>query len=50
MIRYVVGLVIGMDSAAMLAGDPDIVTVAAFGIGAGVEVLYAIAKRKGWAT
>lgn len=49
-IRYIVGIVIGMDSAAMLALDPDVVTVTALGIGAGVEVLYAIAKRKGWAT
>lgn len=49
-IRYIVGLIIGMDSAAMLAGDPDVVTVAALGIGAGVEVVYSIAKRKGWAT
>ena len=49
-IRYIVGAVIGMDAGATLAGDPDVVTVAALGIGAAVEVAYAFAKRKGWAT
>lgn len=49
-IRYIVGLIIGMDSAAMLSGDPDVVTVVALGIGAGVEIAYTVAKRKGWAT
>ena len=49
-IRYIVGAVIGMDAGATLAGDPDVVTVVALGIGAAVEVAYAFAKRKGWAT
>ena len=49
-IRYIVGAVIGMDGAATLAGDPDVVTVVALGIGAAVEVVYTLAKRKGWAT
>lgn len=49
-VRYVVGLIVGMDSAAMLAGDPDVITVAALAIGGAVEVLYGIAKRKRWAT
>jgi hypothetical protein len=50
LIRYIVGAVIGMDGAAILAGDPDVVTVVALGIGAAVEVAYTMAKRKGWAT
>ena len=50
LIRYGVGLVIGADAADMLAGDPDVVTLAALALGAGVEIVYALAKRKGWAT
>ena len=50
LIRYIVGAVIGMDGAAILVGDPDVVTVVALGIGAAVEVAYTMAKRKGWAT
>jgi len=49
-IRYVVGGIIGMESAEALAGDADVVFYAALCIGAAVEALYAIAKRKGWAT
>lgn len=49
-IRYVVGLVIGMDAAETLQGDPDVVTMIAAGIGLVVEVAYGLAKRKGWAT
>lgn len=49
-LRYVIGAVVGMAQGNMLAADPDLVTVVALGIGAGVELAYAIAKRKGWAT
>lgn len=49
-VRYVVGAIIGMDAASALAGDPDVITVVALGIGAAVEVAYGFAKRKGWAT
>ena len=49
-LRYIVGAVVGMDAGDALAGDPDVVTVVALGIGAAVEVLYAVAKRKGWTT
>lgn len=49
-LRYVIGGVIGAAQGDMLAADPDLVTVVALGIGAGVELAYAIAKRKGWAT
>jgi|TARA_R110000744_G_scaffold121840_1_gene226679 hypothetical protein len=50
LIRYVAAFIVGTNSAELLAGDPDIVTTLAFGIGAAVEASYAIAKRKGWAT
>ena len=49
-VRYIVGLVIGADASGIMAADPDVITVVAAGIGVSVEVLYAIAKRKGWAT
>lgn len=49
-IRYIVGAVIGMDAGAVLAGDPDVVTICALGIGAGVEAAYRIAKKRGWST
>ncbi|OOY15059.1 hypothetical protein [Thioclava sp. DLFJ4-1] len=49
-LRYVIGGIIGAAQADMLAGDPDLVTVLAMAIGALVEALYAIAKKKGWAT
>ena len=47
-IRYVVGLVIGADAADIAAGDPDLVTVVAAGVGIAVEVVYGVAKRRGW--
>ena len=50
LLRYGVGLVIGAAQADVLAADPDVVTVVALGIGALVEVGYAIAKRRGGAT
>lgn len=50
LIRYAVGLIVGADTAGILAADPDVITMAAVAIGGAVEVLYAIAKRKGWAT
>ena len=49
-LRYVIGGVIGAAQGDMLASDPDVVTVAALGLGAAVEAAYALAKRKGWAT
>ena len=49
-LRYLVGLTIGADYGNVLAGDPDVVTIVAMAIGAGVESIYALAKRKGWAT
>jgi hypothetical protein len=49
-LRYIIGGIIGAAQGDMLAADPDVVTVVALGIGAAVEVAYAVAKRKGWAT
>lgn len=49
-LRYAVGAVVGAAQGNLLAGDPDVVTAAALIIGATVEAVYAIAKRKGWAT
>jgi len=49
-IRYGVGAVIGMAQAERLAADADIVTVGALALGAAVESVYALAKRKGWTT
>lgn len=50
LVRYIVGIVVGPDLANTLAGDPDIITVVAVAIGAGVEALYALAKKYDWAT
>ena len=47
-IRYVVGLAIGTDAANIAAGDPDLVTVVAAGVGIAVEIVYGVAKRRGW--
>jgi hypothetical protein len=51
-LRYVAGFAIGgsMTLGNTLAADPDLVMYVALGIGATVEAVYAIAKRKGWAT
>ena len=49
-IRYAVGLIVGADQAGILAADPDLITIVAVAIGAAVEVVYSVAKRKGWAT
>ncbi|MEH6524402.1 hypothetical protein [Sulfitobacter sp.] len=49
-IRYAVGLIVGVDAADVLARDPDVVTVCALALGAAVEVIYAFAVRKGWTT
>ena len=48
LIRYGVGLVLGAHAADIAVGNPDIVTVAAGAVGAANEVIYSLAKRKGW--
>ena len=47
-IRYGVGLILGANAADIAVGNPDIVTVVAGAVGAANEVVYALAKRKGW--
>jgi hypothetical protein len=49
-LRYGVGAVFGMEVGGLLAGDPDVVLLVATGIGVATEVVYAYAKKKGWAT
>jgi len=49
-IRYAVGLIVGADAAGVAALDPDLITVVAVAIGGAVEVLYSLAKKKGWST
>lgn len=49
-LRYGVGALAGYAVGNQLAGDPDIVLIVAGGIGAAIEGLYVIARRKGWAT
>ena len=48
-LRYVVGIIVGMDAGEMLAGDPDVVTIGALALGSIIEAIYAMAVRKGWA-
>ncbi len=48
-IRYIVGVVIGLDAANVLAGDPDLVSVLALVVSAVVETLYTLAVKRGWA-
>ena len=50
LLRYGLGLVVGMSMAGQIAADPDMVMVAAGLIAAGVEGAYALAKRRGWTT
>lgn len=49
-IRYAVGIVIGADSADVLAANPDLITLVAAGVAVVVEGFYAWAKKKGWPT
>jgi len=47
-VRYIVGLVVGADTAGILAADPDVITIVAIGIGGAVEVIYTLAKKREW--
>ena len=49
-LRYIIGGIIGAAQGDMLAADPDVVTLVALGIGAGVEIAYAVAVKRGRAT
>ena len=51
-LRYLAGgLVLGSDAVGQrLAADPDVVLVTGLVIAGAVELIYAFAKRRGWAT
>jgi hypothetical protein len=50
-LRYIVGAFLGMEIGQELAGDPDIVMLAALGVGFALnEGWYFLAKRFGWST
>jgi hypothetical protein len=49
-LRYGIGYLAGSEVGEMLAMDQDAVLVLSLALGAAVEGLYVIAKRKGWAT
>lgn len=50
LLRYGVGITLGMEAGSLVAGDPDLISVVAIGVGALVEVVYTYAKKRGWAT
>jgi hypothetical protein len=50
LLRIGAGFFLGQGSGDALAGDPDVVFIAAGAIAAAVEAVYVMAKRKGWAT
>lgn len=49
-LRYGIGYLAGSEVGDMLAMDHDAVLMLSLGLGAAVEGLYVLAKRKGWAT
>jgi len=49
-LRYGIGYLAGSEIGDTLALDDDAVLMLSLALGAGVEGVYAVAKRKGWAT
>ena len=49
-LRYGIGYLAGSGAGEALALDADAVNMLALAMAAAVEGLYAVAKRKGWAT
>lgn len=47
-LRYGIGYLAGSGAGEALALDPDAVLALSLALGAGVEAVYALAKRKGW--
>ena len=47
--RYGIGYLAGLQAGNALAMDPDAVLMLSLALGAAVEAVYALAKRKGWA-
>lgn len=50
LLRYGIGYLAGSETGDALALDGDAVIILSLALGAAVEGVYAIAKRKGWAT
>lgn len=49
-LRYGIGYLAGSNVGNALAMDPDAVLALSLALGAAVEAVYVIAKRRGWAT
>jgi len=49
-LRYGIGYLAGSEVGEALALNPDAVMVLSLALGAAVESVYALAKRRGWAT
>jgi hypothetical protein len=49
-LRYGIGYLAGSEAGNTLALDGDAVLALSLALGAAVEGVYALAKRKGWAT
>ena len=49
-LRYGIGYLAGSEAGEALSMDPDAVLVLSLAMGAAVEGVYALAKRRGWAT
>ena len=49
-LRYGIGYLAGSEVGESLALNPDAVMALSLALGAAVESIYALAKRRGWAT
>ena len=49
-LRYGIGYLAGSEVGQALALNPDAVMALSLALGAAVESVYALAKRRGWAT
>lgn len=49
-LRYGIGYLAGSQAGDALSLNPDVVLVLSLALGAAVEGVYALAKRRGWAT
>ena len=49
-LRYGIGYLAGSEAGEALAMDPDAVLILSLAMGAAVELIYTLAKRRGWAT
>jgi len=49
-LRYGIGYMAGSQAGDALALDPDAVLMLSLALGALVEIIYTLAKRRGWAT